>query len=58
MGNILVVDDDANIRKLISVNLKKRGYSTSEAINGKEAMSLLRQDPVADMSYWVPSLIH
>lgn len=43
MGNILIVEDDANIRKLISVNLEKRGYITLAAADGKQAMSLFRQ---------------
>ena len=38
MGNILIVEDDPNIRKLVRVNLTKRGYSVSEAksMYGKE----------------------
>lgn len=43
MGNILIVEDDANIRKLVSVNLKKRGYNLFEAGDGNEAMVLFRQ---------------
>jgi two-component system, OmpR family, KDP operon response regulator KdpE len=43
MGNILIVEDDANIRKLVSVNLEKRGYITLEAADGRQAISLFRQ---------------
>ena len=43
MGNILIVEDDINIRKLVSVNLEKRGYKVFEAENGIEAMALIRQ---------------
>jgi two-component system KDP operon response regulator KdpE len=45
MGNILIVEDDANIRKLVVVNLEKRGYKLSEAVDGNEAMLLFRQYP-------------
>lgn len=45
MGNILIVEDDANIRKLVTVNLEKRGYKLSEAGDGNEAMLLFRQYP-------------
>jgi len=35
---ILVVDDDPNIRELISVNLKAAGYDVLNAGNGQEAL--------------------
>lgn len=37
--NILVVDDDKDILKLISMRLNAAGYSTATANNGAEAMS-------------------
>jgi two-component system, OmpR family, KDP operon response regulator KdpE len=43
MGNILIVEDDANIRKLVGVNLEKRGHKMSEAADGNQAMFLFRQ---------------
>jgi two-component system KDP operon response regulator KdpE len=45
MGNILIVEDDVNIRKLVSVNLEKRGYKVTEAVDGNQAMFLFRQYP-------------
>ncbi len=45
MGNILIVEDDSNIRKLVLVNLEKRGYTLSEAGDGNQAMLLFRQYP-------------
>jgi len=45
MGNILIVEDDANIRKLVSVNLEKRGYKISQASDGNRAMFLFPQQP-------------
>ena len=46
MGNILIVEDDPNIRKLVRVNLAKRGYSISEAEDGRKAMALFQEVPV------------
>src|SRR3990172_3373196 len=42
---ILTFEDDASIRKLVSVNLEKRGYKISEAGDGNQAMFLFRQQP-------------
>jgi DNA-binding NtrC family response regulator len=39
---ILVIDDEANLRKTLAEILRKRGYATLEAANGKEAIELLR----------------
>lgn len=41
MENVLVVEDEANIRKLVAVNLMSRGYHVSEAQNGTEALAQL-----------------
>ena len=49
MENVLVVEDEANILKLVSVNLLCRGYHVTEAKNGTEALNLLR--------YKLPSLM-
>src|SRR5512133_1634212 len=46
MGNILIVEDDPNIRKLVRVNLAKRGYTISEAGDSHEAMELFQEVPV------------
>ncbi len=40
---VLVVDDDASIRRLIVAALKRDGYAFIEAANGKEALDLMRQ---------------
>jgi len=39
MGNILIVEDDPNIRKLVRVNLVKRGYTVCEAEDSHQAMA-------------------
>lgn len=46
MGNILIVEDDPNIRKLVRVNLVKRGYSVSEAEDSHQAIDLFEKVPV------------
>jgi len=46
MGNILIVEDDPNIRKLVRVNLVKRGYTVSEAEDSHQAIELFQSLPV------------
>ncbi len=46
MGCILVVEDDANIRKLVRVNLQKRGYLVIEAEDSHQAMAQFQSEPV------------
>jgi CheY-like chemotaxis protein len=41
---VLVVDDDANIRRMIVAALRREGYDFVEAPNGKEALDLMRDD--------------
>jgi CheY-like chemotaxis protein len=40
---ILVVDDEANIRRFLAYELTKKGYTVFEASNGKEALDLTRK---------------
>ncbi len=42
---ILVVDDNDISRKTISSFLKKKGYNISEAVNGQEALDILKERP-------------
>ncbi len=49
MENVLIVEDEVNILKLVSVNLSSRGYEVSEAQNGWDALSQVRQAPPALM---------
>ena len=46
MGNILIVEDDPSIRKLVRVNLAKRGYTVSEAEDSHQAIDLFQKVPV------------
>jgi two-component system, chemotaxis family, chemotaxis protein CheY len=41
-GRILVVDDEAQVRKPISLMLAKDGYEVVEAVDGEEAIDALR----------------
>ncbi len=46
MGNILIVEDDPNIRKLVRVNLTKRGYLVSEAEDSHQAIAHFQAEPI------------
>ncbi len=46
MGNILIIEDDPNIRKLVRVNLVKRGYTVKEAADSNQALALFQEEPV------------
>ncbi|MFC1492950.1 response regulator transcription factor [candidate division KSB1 bacterium] len=43
-NKILVVEDEIQIRKVITMYLKKAGFSVIETDNGKEALSLARKE--------------
>ncbi|HYT83937.1 MAG TPA: response regulator, partial [Gemmatimonadales bacterium] len=42
---ILLVDDEANIRKMVSALLESEGFDTLEAPNGQAALTLVGEDP-------------
>ncbi|MGL5755822.1 MAG: response regulator transcription factor [Paraclostridium sp.] len=46
MVNVLVVDDDKNIRTLIAVVLKKENYNIYEASNGQEALNIIEDNKI------------
>ncbi|RJP16609.1 MAG: response regulator [Candidatus Abyssobacteria bacterium SURF_5] len=41
-GNILLVDDDRDIRDAIQIILEKHGYKVQTAANGREALAALK----------------
>ena len=45
-GRVLVVEDDADARDLISHLLRREGYEVAQAPGGAEALDLLREVPV------------
>jgi hypothetical protein len=48
----LIVEDDPNIRKLVQVNLVKRGYTVSEAEDSHQAISRFQAETV-DLNCWI-----
>lgn len=58
MTSILVVEDEANIRKFIRVNLTARGYTILEAASAEEALEILREtSPAAALlDIWLPGM--
>jgi len=49
MAEVLVVEDEANVRKLVSVNLAGRGHQLFEAKDGAQALAQLHAHPPALM---------
>lgn len=47
---ILVVDDDPDIRQLISLLLTSKGYTVLQAASGSEALRMLRLEPACDLA--------
>ncbi|RKP56163.1 DNA-binding response regulator [Cohnella endophytica] len=45
-GTILVADDDSEIRDVIHVYLRNEGYRVLEANNGRQAVELVKTEPV------------
>ena len=45
MRKVLVMEDEANIRSFVVINLKRAGYDTIEAGNGEEALEQIRKNP-------------
>ncbi|EON71386.1 winged helix family two component transcriptional regulator [Lysinibacillus sphaericus OT4b.31] len=46
MTTILVADDDTNIRELVCLFLRKDGFTTVEAADGKEALAVYTKEQV------------
>ena len=45
MKKILVLEDEANIRSFVVINLRRAGYDTIEAATGEEALIQLKNNP-------------
>ena len=46
---ILVVDDDADIREVLRIQLENKGYSVWEAVNGNDAVAAVSENPDIDL---------
>ncbi len=46
MKRVLVVDDDAPVRRIVGHHLMKDGFHVEEAKNGREALEIVRATPV------------
>jgi CheY-like chemotaxis protein len=46
MSTVLVVDDEPIVRSMISCPLEQLGYRVHPASHGREALSILRQEPI------------
>ncbi|MGK5093778.1 response regulator [Deltaproteobacteria bacterium TL4] len=46
MSRILVVDDEAQVREMLTLKLTREGYETICASNGEEAIQMFRDQPV------------
>ena len=44
MKNILIVDDEPDIREIIRYNLEKEGFAITEAVDGNDALDKLSKD--------------
>ena len=45
MRKVLVLEDEANIRSFVVINLKRAGYETIEAGDGEEALAQIQKNP-------------
>lgn len=41
---VLVIDDDAHIRRIIQIKLKKKGYAVLTAKNGEEGLNIIKAE--------------
>ncbi|HVP67784.1 MAG TPA: sigma-54 dependent transcriptional regulator [Anaeromyxobacteraceae bacterium] len=46
MAHLLIVDDEVNIRRVLSAMLKREGYEVSAAGDGEQALAVLSRSPV------------
>lgn len=46
---VLVVDDEADIRRILRILLENKGYAVAEAANGALALAYVREHPALDL---------
>ena len=49
MAHILIVDDSASMRQMVSFTLTSSGHSVTEASDGQQALSLVQQGGAFDL---------
>lgn len=45
-NNILVIDDEKEIKDLLEINLKNEGYNVFKASNGEKALEILDKEEI------------
>ncbi len=59
MKKVLILEDEANIRSFVVINLRRAGYDVIEAGTGQDALDLLQQNPdvgVAILDIMLPDM--
>ena len=59
MKKVLIMEDEANIRSFVVINLKRAGYEPIEAATGTEALERIQENPdigVAILDIMVPEI--
>jgi len=46
VANILVIDDEAPMRRFVALALEKQGHAVAEAADGAEALKIMAERPV------------
>ena len=54
MFQLLVVDDDKNVRRFLSAVLSHAGYKTFLAVSAKEALPIMEKNKIMN---WVTAII-
>ena len=52
--NILIADDESEIRKILRLLLQKKGYDVCEAVNGAEAIERAREGVLKHLFPLIP----
>ena len=46
MGNVLVLEDQIDIRDFVVINIKRYGYTVFEAETGEEALEIVKHNKI------------
>lgn len=44
-AHVMIVDDEATVRRLVQLNLERAGYRVSSAVDGFDALDRIQADP-------------